>query len=114
MIALGGSVTEGNGNTKMNWVELAEKRSFKQWGHDTFLEAKNGGIGAVDIKIFPSCLGRLRAYKEDVIVVELSINTIADSLMDDIFCALTTLPNKPLVVYLDLTSVQNYTEEEEW
>ena len=85
-----------------------------QWVHDTFIEATNGWIGAFDIEIFPPCLGHPGAYKEDVIVVELSPNAIVDSLMDDIFRALTTLPNKPLVVYLYLTSVQKHTEEEEW
>ena len=75
LLAIGGSVTAGNRPTKMNWIELVEKRSFKQWDHTgTFIEATNGGIGAVDYNIFPSCLGRLGAYKADVIVIDISHN----------------------------------------
>ena len=115
LLALGGSVTAGNGPTKMNWVELVEKRSFKQWNHSgTFIEATNGGIGAVDCNIFPSCLGRLGAYKADVIVVDLSLNAKANGPVDDFFRTITTLPNKPLVIYLDLTSVGKQSLEEDW
>ena len=96
LLAIGGSVTGGNGPTKMNWVELTEKRSLEQWAHHgTFIEATNGGIGAVDFNIFPSCLARLGAYKADVIVVELSLNAHANGPLDDLFRVLTTLPNEP-------------------
>ncbi|KAL3913408.1 MAG: hypothetical protein SGILL_006502, partial [Bacillariaceae sp.] len=109
VLALGGSVTGGNGPTLKNWVELVEKRSAMQWNSSgTWIEATNGGIGAVDPKIFPSCLGRLQAGKADVILVDLSLNSGANSFIDRFFHTLVTLPNKPLVIYLELTSVRKY------
>ena len=74
----------------------------------------NDGIGAVGCNIFPSCLGRLGTYKADVIVVDISLNAKANGPIDDFFCTITTLPNKPLVIYLDLTSVRKQRYKEDW
>jgi len=99
----------------MNWVELIEKRSLEEWAHhDTFIEATNGGIGGVDCKIIRPCLGRLGAYKADVIVVELSLNSGGPIDIDDLFRALTSLPNKPFVIYLDLTSFLQQKTDKNW
>mmetsp|Transcript_12126 Transcript_12126/g.17417 ORF Transcript_12126/g.17417 Transcript_12126/m.17417 type:complete len:499 (-) Transcript_12126:1893-3389(-) len=116
VLALGGSVTAGNGPTLKNWVQLVERQSEIQWNNKndtTWIEATNGGIGAVDPKIFPSCLGRLRAAESDVILVELSLNAIASDFIDRFFHTLVTLPNKPLVIYLELISALKYGRRKE-
>ena len=48
-----------------------------------------------------------------MIFIDISLNPRANGPVDDLFCTLTTLPDKPLVTYLDLIALRKQREEED-